>query len=112
MELSSILGFNEKSTLYALRNYWKSNTLSLRDYILHSLKYKESLLYQGTELKKNDPRNSGGMLRQKFNFIDIWNLTFDIQPMDQWTNALLVKRVNGVWKVLKVDKSRHLFFIQ
>ena len=27
-------------------------------------------------------------------------------------NALLVKRVNGVWKVQKVDKSRQLFLIQ
>ena len=27
-------------------------------------------------------------------------------------NALLVKRVKGAWKVLKVDKSRHFFSIQ
>ena len=27
---------------------------------------------------KNDRRNSGGTLRQKFNLIDIWHLTFDL----------------------------------
>ena len=31
---------------------------------------------------KNDRRNSGGTLRQKFNLIDIWTNG----PMDQWTN--------------------------
>ena len=64
--------------------------------------------------RKNDRRSSGGTLRQKFNFIDLWHLTFYILhmtfdighstngpindgtngpmdqctngPMDQWTN--------------------------
>ena len=35
-----------------------------------------------------------------------------VMCIDKACNALLVKRVNGVWKVVKVDKSRHLFFIQ
>ena len=35
---------------------------------------------------KNDRMNSGGTLRQKFNLIDIWHYTINIQPMDQLTN--------------------------
>ena len=40
-------------------------------------------------LVKNDLRNSGGTLRQKFN-----HLTFDVQPMDQWSNGSMVKWTN------------------
>ena len=64
--------------------------------------------YQSSS-NKNDRRNSGCTLRQKFNLIDIWHLIFDIWhfifdiwhltffiqpkdqrsygPMDQWTNG-------------------------
>ena len=35
---------------------------------------------------KNDQRNSGGTLRQKFNLMDISHSAFYIQPMDQWFN--------------------------
>ena len=40
---------------------------------------------------KNDLRNSGGTLRQKFKFNDIWNLIFDIwhYTFDQWTIGTL-----------------------
>ena len=42
------------------------------------------VVYTYTNIK-NDRRNSGGTLRQRVNLIDY--LTFDIQPMDQWTNG-------------------------
>ena len=63
--------------------------------------------------QKNDQRNSGGTLRQKFNLIDIWHLIFDILhftfnqwtnapmfqcsnvPMDQWTNGSMDPWTNG-----------------
>ena len=41
-------------------------------------------------LFKNDRRNSGGMLRQKFNLIDFWHLTFN-----QWTNGQMEQWTNG-----------------
>ena len=42
---------------------------------------------------KNDRRNSGGTLRQKFNLIDIWTNG----PMDQWTwtNGIIDQWTNG-----------------
>ena len=55
---------------------------------------------------KNDRRNSGGTLRQKFNHIDFRHLTFNQWtngprdqwtngPLDQWTNEPLVQWNNG-----------------
>ena len=68
---------------------------------------------------KNDRRSSGGTLRQKFNFIDLWHLTFYIwfltfyiwhftydiwhltfnqwtkKRRDQWTNVPMDQRTNG-----------------
>ena len=56
--------------------------------------------------EKNDRRNSGGILRQKFNLIDvwhlisdIWHLTYDIWqwtngPMDKWTSDLMDQWAN------------------
>ena len=43
---------------------------------------------------KNDRRNSGGTVRQKFNING--TLTFDIQLMDQWTNGPMDQRINGL----------------
>ena len=42
---------------------------------------------------KNDRRNSGGTLRQKFNLY--CHLIFDIQSMDQWTNSPMDQWTNG-----------------
>ena len=33
---------------------------------------------------------TGGNPEVRSDFIDIWYLTFDIQPMDQWTNGPMV----------------------
>ena len=56
---------------------------------------------------KNDRRNSGGTLRQKFHLINIWHLIFDIWhmtfyifhstngPMDQWINGPMDQWTNG-----------------
>ena len=41
--------------------------------------------------KKNDRRNSGGTLRQKFNLIDIWTNG----PMDRWTNGPMDPWINS-----------------
>ena len=46
-------------------------------------------------LRKNDWRSSGGSLRQKFNLVDIWHLTHDNGPMDQWTDGLMDQWTNG-----------------
>ena len=42
--------------------------------------------FDGQSMLKNDRRNSGGTLRQKFNLIDIWTNG----SMDQWTNGPIV----------------------
>ena len=62
--------------------------------------YENNCIWEAYE--KNDRRNSGGALRQKFNLFDIWHLifeiwhlTFDIQPMDQWTNSQMDQRTKG-----------------
>ena len=69
---------------------WICPVNRIRPHPSHGIKTKPSQHLPG----KNDRRNSGGTLRQKFNLIDIWHLifdifyiwhmTFDIQPMDRW----------------------------
>ena len=55
---------------------------------------------------KNDRRNSGGTLRQKFSFIDILHLIFDIWHLtfNQWTNGPMANGPMDQWSNGKMDQ--------
>ena len=79
--------------------YWK--LIQLYFFILCN--YYCFLTWWIFEEEKTDRRNSGGMLWQKFNLTDIWDLTFKQWtngPMDQWTNEPMDQWTNeptGQW---------------
>ena len=72
--------------------------ISSDNYLLHEIVSEIWLVWLHLKVHKhkNDRRSSGSTLRQNFNLIDIWHLTFDCWhltfnqwtngPMDQWTN--------------------------
>ena len=51
----------------------------------------QCMIHNAQYRTKNDRRNSGGTLRQKFNLNDIWT-----GPMDQWTNGIMDQWTNGL----------------
>ena len=54
------------------------------------LRYTFGQIFLCANISKNDRRNSGGTLRQKFNHIDLRHFTFN-----QWTNGTMDHWTNG-----------------
>ena len=110
MSRLSCIGFHgndlhgKRFTNFVGRFNWIKALGSLRLLTLHqsaSARFLSEILqisWETVESKeRNDRRNSGGTLRQKFYLIDIWHLLFNIQPIDQWTK--------GPWTNGVVDKK-------